>query len=72
MQKILQSFQLDSLIKIFSFHKQLGVDELYDRRQWDPNLNENDAIKKEGEDQIDKKMEGAVDLVSSNAEVKII
>ena len=68
----MQSFQLDSLIKIFSFYKQLGLDALYDKRQSDPNLNENDAIEKEEEDQIETKMVGAVDLVSSNAKVRII
>ena len=68
----MQSFQLDSLIKIFSFHKKLGLDALYDRRLKDSNLNQNDAIKKEGEDQIDTKMEEAVNLVSSNAEVKLM
>ena len=35
-------------------------------------MNENDAIKKEGEDQIDTKMEGTVNLVSSNAKVRVI
>ena len=68
----MQSIQLDSLVKIFSLYKQLGLEPLYDKRQSDPNLDENDAIEKEEEDQIDTKMVGAVDLVSSNAKVKII
>ena len=35
-------------------------------------MDETDAIEKEEEDQIDTKMEGAVNLASSNAEVKTV